>query len=551
MFLPLAKPAPASMFSGRTTTPHKEGMQLLTGTELPGSHPEIPGRCLRPLVELGRVLDATSSRIVEVLSGEDGVFRGGSAEEVGRNADLPLLGGGERRYGMLDAVWYKPRAKGRGPAVVVGEHTDPGLFVLSVVNTAAGLEIRDETGEWRAIPPGKGVMWCGDAAVAASGGTVPAAPHRVSAGATARLGVWHEICTATQLSLPYVESLQKQGLELQLGDIRGTKAVLQALRDAESHRKPAPTKGMTVVPLGGDAERAGYTAPRRSGVPVGKSGVVRRPARPAPTSKAGEKPTVPGPMRRVGVPLTKSGVPRRARAVPDSPPSSPVSSTGADTPGAAALQLDLLGASPLNIAGHVGAPDTPGREDPSVASSTPRANMDEDTPGAEELMADALPLQLQQQMEKHYQMRSQKQPQRWQQVGVPMSKSGPMPFQQQPMPLQFQPEMGVPKQMKAMQMSQPEMGVPMSKSGPMPHELEQMQQLQMQRLQMQQMKAMQMSQPEMGVPMSKSGPMPMQQMMPMQPQMLPMQQQVGVPTSKMGPMPPQPQQVPSMLNVTN
>ncbi len=70
--------------------------------------------------------------------------------------------------------------------LVVGEHVDPGLFVLSLAADAEGLQLYDRArGAWvdakstSASGHSLRVLWCGEAAHSLTGGRIPAALHRV------------------------------------------------------------------------------------------------------------------------------------------------------------------------------------------------------------------------------------------------------------------------------------------------------------------------------------------------------------------------------------
>merc|ERR1739845_171623 len=109
------------------------------------------------------------------------------------------------------------------PPEVVMPHVDPGLLVLSLPSDT-GLELQDEVGRWVEPPPGHGVLWTGSAACEAAPGI-----HRVVASTIPRIGLWHELCTRSQLTPPMLANLEKVGMELKYGNIRGYTAVLEYL----------------------------------------------------------------------------------------------------------------------------------------------------------------------------------------------------------------------------------------------------------------------------------------------------------------------------------
>lgn len=137
------------------------------------------------------------------------------------------------RYGIVDCVRY---SMDEGcPELVVGAHVDPGLFVLAPPQRGQGLQLCDEHGSWVEVPEHKGVIWAG---AAATGRFVRGGQHRVvCAPSKPRIALWHELCTYGQLVPPVLKLLHESGLELRLGDTRGTVAVLRELRAAEDHKE--------------------------------------------------------------------------------------------------------------------------------------------------------------------------------------------------------------------------------------------------------------------------------------------------------------------------
>ncbi len=75
----------------------------------------------------------------------------------------------EKKYGMLDCVRYfkkydMPILDTETQQSEVEEHVDPGLFSISLVSDAAGLELKDAHGQWVPVPidiPQLGVIWNG------------------------------------------------------------------------------------------------------------------------------------------------------------------------------------------------------------------------------------------------------------------------------------------------------------------------------------------------------------------------------------------------------
>ena len=142
------------------------------------------------------------------------------------------------QYGIVDCVRY--RGGEDCPQMLVGAHIDPGLFVLALPQQGQGLQLCDEHGSWLDIPAGKGVIWAGDAA---AGRFVKGGQHRVTCtNGQPRVAIWHECCTYGQLVPPVLQLLENHGLELRMGEVRGTLDVLKQLRAAEDHRdQPSQT----------------------------------------------------------------------------------------------------------------------------------------------------------------------------------------------------------------------------------------------------------------------------------------------------------------------
>jgi len=138
--------------------------------------------------------------------------------------------------GIVDCVRYS-MATG-SPELVVGAHIDPGLFVLALPQTGLGLQLRDEHGTWVDVPKGKGVIWAGSAGV---GRYVKGGEHRVVSHASCRMAMWHEMCTYGQLVPPMLRLLNEKGLELRMGETRGTPDVMRKLRADEDHQPAAET----------------------------------------------------------------------------------------------------------------------------------------------------------------------------------------------------------------------------------------------------------------------------------------------------------------------
>lgn len=165
----------------------------------------------------------------------------GGIYQLGDKYSLPLpklqpkSSSPSRCYGLLDIVLYHNNAdddQSELPEMIVSQHQDPGLLILSLPQSAPGLALQDSNGNWHEPPVGQGILWTGSAAA----GKVRPCPHRVrTCKGKPRLACWHVICTSTQISKPMLEQLEAEQRELQMGNITGTDQVLDIFRTAENH----------------------------------------------------------------------------------------------------------------------------------------------------------------------------------------------------------------------------------------------------------------------------------------------------------------------------
>lgn len=213
--------------TGHLTSKHKDGICLLTGDYTQTvTNIGLPNEVHDALKDLMQVLDTVQSDIAQHLAP---FF----AREPNSSNDwwtqAALLNDTGKKYGIMDCVLYRPQ---QSTSTVVMPHVDPGLLILSLPSDP-GLELQDEADRWLSPPEGCGVLWTGRAASGCKPGV-----HRVVIGDAPRFALWHELCTRTQLAPPMLEQLEARGEELQFGDTRGTKAVLDLFRRTENHEMP-------------------------------------------------------------------------------------------------------------------------------------------------------------------------------------------------------------------------------------------------------------------------------------------------------------------------
>lgn len=236
-----------SAIVGHISSQHKDSIRLLTGDQWT-NNPKLPFS--NRLHQLALAFDAAQISIIAALATP--LFGCPNATAVAKAFDVPLTWepGDLRGFGLLDIVLYRMEAGAPSP-LAVSEHVDPGLLILSLPQSSEGLELQDAAGEWCSPPRGLGVLWAGAKAVQAG---VRGGRHRVRSGATPRLSCWHEVCTNEQITLPMLQRIASQNIELQLGAVKGTERVLRTLRKAEDHDMRA---GRLVGMLGAPMSKSG------------------------------------------------------------------------------------------------------------------------------------------------------------------------------------------------------------------------------------------------------------------------------------------------------
>jgi isopenicillin N synthase-like dioxygenase len=162
-------------------TSRKEGLRCLTGPRVP----QLPCPVLpRAIKELDGWMALTA----------DAVF----GSDFDNRSDLPLLAD-VAGFGMFDAVRYYNSAEDDEHELNCEAHVDAGLVSLSVLSTAAGLQmLAGDKKTWIDVPLHLGVVWAGTSAVAASRGRFQPAYHRVRKCDQPRLTVWTEVCCRAQ-----------------------------------------------------------------------------------------------------------------------------------------------------------------------------------------------------------------------------------------------------------------------------------------------------------------------------------------------------------------
>lgn len=177
-------------FMGFNSTERKEGLRYLTGRK------QVED--MRHLPSLASVALEVDSILRGICLATCNVFEGGESALV---KQCPLFSTRES-FALLDVVRYN-NSKDDGH-LNCEAHFDPGLFSLSFLSTASGLEllgVSEGKGKWIAPPlqHNVGVVWAGQLASTLSGGLIRPGNHRVVKGHIPRLTCWVEVCGYAQI----------------------------------------------------------------------------------------------------------------------------------------------------------------------------------------------------------------------------------------------------------------------------------------------------------------------------------------------------------------
>eukprot|EP01090_Pellita_catalonica_P010623 TRINITY_DN22055_c0_g1_i2.p1 TRINITY_DN22055_c0_g1~~TRINITY_DN22055_c0_g1_i2.p1 ORF type:complete len:277 (-),score=63.99 TRINITY_DN22055_c0_g1_i2:302-1132(-) len=183
---------------------------------------------------------------------------------------------------MLDVTLYNndptKRKKLIDKTLNCASHYDPGLFALSFLSTAKGLELLDpSTDIWVKGPLSShaeskiGVIWLGEAAHAASGGRLPRGIHRVSMGKKQRLTMWMEINTSDQV--PKESNAATKDTVLMLKNVN-VSSPAKKTRKSSKNKKTKKTKKLAVAQKKDETVQDTLLhAEELSGVPMTKADV--------------------------------------------------------------------------------------------------------------------------------------------------------------------------------------------------------------------------------------------------------------------------------------
>ena len=136
----------------------------------PNVWPDEPEGFKRQVAWLYDALDALGLRLLRALTGP---------LDVAPDTFDAMASGGNS---VLRLLHYPPLGPGADPrAIRAAAHEDINLITLLVSASAAGLELRDRTGNWRAIdaPPDSVIVDVGDMLSRVTNGALPSTTHRV------------------------------------------------------------------------------------------------------------------------------------------------------------------------------------------------------------------------------------------------------------------------------------------------------------------------------------------------------------------------------------
>lgn len=100
-------------------------------------------------------------------------------------------------FGLIDVVKYNNTTERKNNLNIV-EHYDPGLLAFNFLNTADGLQFKNEHGEWIDIKAYTGIIWTSNA-VKTYDSSHPVGVHRVKMTDKPRFSMWYEVATIEQL----------------------------------------------------------------------------------------------------------------------------------------------------------------------------------------------------------------------------------------------------------------------------------------------------------------------------------------------------------------
>lgn len=181
-------------FMGFNSTERKEGLRYFTGRKQMEDMQHIPS--------LASVALEVDSILRGICLATCDAFEGGESALM---KECPLFSTRES-FALLDVVRYNNSKDGDAEKNHLNceAHFDPGLFSLSFLSTARGLELlgfSEGKEKWIAPPlqHNLGVVWAGKLASTLSGGLIKPGNHRVVKGHVPRLTCWVEVCSYAQI----------------------------------------------------------------------------------------------------------------------------------------------------------------------------------------------------------------------------------------------------------------------------------------------------------------------------------------------------------------
>jgi hypothetical protein len=155
--------------------PHKQVFRIATGNRM--NNYDYPSTQLKNLIP---DMDAMMTEFANLL------FPG-----VNQLTKVPF------DFGLIDVVLYNNNTERKNNLNIV-EHYDAGLLAFNFLNTADGLQFKNEHDEWIDIPSHHGIIWTSNA-IKSYESSHPVGIHRVKTTDKPRLSMWYEVATYEQL----------------------------------------------------------------------------------------------------------------------------------------------------------------------------------------------------------------------------------------------------------------------------------------------------------------------------------------------------------------
>lgn len=156
--------------------PHKQVFRVATGNKM--NNYEYPSSTLKSLIPS-----------IDKMMWELGLLLFPGADKMTK---IPF------DFGLIDVVKYNNNTERKDNLNIV-EHYDAGLIAFNFLDTAPGLQFKNEFGEWQDIfTPNNGIIWTGHA-IKSYNESHPEGIHRVLTTDQPRFSMWYEIASHEQM----------------------------------------------------------------------------------------------------------------------------------------------------------------------------------------------------------------------------------------------------------------------------------------------------------------------------------------------------------------